>query len=404
MHIAIITSGYMPVPAVMGGAVEALDDYLIRMNEQFQQAQFTVYSVYHPDALKAATHEKTEYIFIHTPVWIRCADRIVYWTAKHIFRKKKHMSYRYILQRLWFIRRTGQSLAAHDYDQLLFENHPTLLMTLKYKGNAQKYAGRYSYHMHNTIDSDFGCRDILLGTRKVLAVSEYMRRSAEDRFTFKDGQTAVWRNSIDLVRFQDVRLKRERPVIRRQYGIDDEEIVLLFSGRMTKEKGIRELLLAFLHIVVPGVKLVVAGGYFFGSDMVSDFEKELFGLAEQNKDSIVFTGYIPYERMPAIYAMADIACLPSLWDDPAPLTVIESMASGLPLITTDSGGIPEYANEQCAFIFPRNDQLIAHLTEAIQLLATDGELRKSMAQKSLETAQQYTLERYYTDFLAFMTD
>lgn len=67
--------------------------------------------------------------------------------------------------------------------------------------------------------------------------------------------------------------------------------------------------------------------------------------------------------------MSDICVLPSIWDDPAPLAVIESLVSGKPLITTRSGGIPEYADEQSAIILERSDQLVDQLANAMTKIA-----------------------------------
>ena len=77
--------------------------------------------------------------------------------------------------------------------------------------------------------------------------------------------------------------------------------------------------------------------------------------------------------------MADVCVLPSIWDDPAPLAVIESLVSGKPLITTRSGGIPEYANDDCAIILERDNQLVDHLAQAMVELANDSQKRASVS-------------------------
>ena len=97
--------------------------------------------------------------------------------------------------------------------------------------------------------------------------------------------------------------------------------------------------------------------------------------------------------MPAIYAMADVCVLPSIWNDPAPLAVIESLVSGKPLITTRSGGIPEYADGQSAIILERDGKLQKQLVRAMIELAENIEDFKSiMDNNSLRT--QLSKEEY----------
>ncbi len=158
-----------------------------------------------------------------------------------------------------------------------------------------------------------------------------------------------------------------------------------FEGMIFKEESILLMILleAFTQVVdqVPNAKLVVAGAFFFNSNIKSPFEQKLHDLASQPqiKERIIFTGFVDYNDMPALYEMADVCVLPSIWDDPAPLAVIESLVSGKPLITTRSGGIPEYANDDCAIILERDNQLVDYLAQAMVELANDSQKRASVS-------------------------
>ena len=98
--------------------------------------------------------------------------------------------------------------------------------------------------------------------------------------------------------------------------------------------------------------------------------------------------------MPALYEMADVCVLPSIWDDPAPLAVIESLVSGKPLITTRSGGIPEYANDDCAIILERDNQLVDHLAQAMVELAGNSAKRDVMSLSSTSMRPQMNSQTY----------
>lgn len=397
-NVAVVTSGYLPVPNVLGGAVEALDMMMVRENEKSPNFEFTVFSSWAPgvdEVVRDGAFQHTDFRFIKTPVLVKAVDHCIYWAAKYILRKKKLMSYRYIAQRLWYIRKVSKALSKDDasgkapFDKVMIENHATLFMTMQKYGNSERYADKVYYHLHNEVTNDFGCKHEIAQVKKVLGVSNYIVETL-DRFLREHGedglkreQKAVWRNGVDISRFGSDEAKGKAKDFRTEYGINDDDIVFLFSGRLTPEKGAEELLEAFTQVVdqVPNAKLVVAGAFFFNSNIKSPFEQKLHDLASQPqiKERIIFTGFVDYNDMPALYEMADVCVLPSIWDDPAPLAVIESLVSGKPLITTRSGGIPEYANDDCAIILERDNQLVDYLAQAMVELANDSQKRASVS-------------------------
>lgn len=397
-HVAVITSGYLPVPNVLGGAVEALDMMMVQENEKTPNFDFTVFSSWAP-GVDQITHEGnfkyTNFCFIKTPLLVRAVDHCIYWTAKHVLHKKKLMSYRYIAQRLWYINKVSKKLAqptkngSPAFDKVMIENHATLFITMQKHGNSERYAGKVYYHLHNEVLNDFGCIKEISKVKKVLGVSRYIVDTLDTYLKehgepgLREDQKAVWRNGVDTSRFGSEEANSKAIEFRKKFNIAENDIVFLFSGRLTPEKGAEELLKAFTEVAqkVPNTKLVIAGAFFFDSNIVSPFEQKLRNLASNPtvKNRIIFTGFVNYEDMPTIYAMSDICVLPSIWDDPAPLAVIESLVSGKPLITTRSGGIPEYADEQSAIILERDDRLVGKLAKSMVKLATDIKAYQSMA-------------------------
>ena len=110
--VALITSGYFPVPAAMGGAVEALDENLIKQNEIEDRIHLIVFSCYIRDKqnkIRKSIVVVNLYLLKFLKI-IQFGDKILYFIAKNILKKKKSMSYRYILQRLFYIRKVAQFL------------------------------------------------------------------------------------------------------------------------------------------------------------------------------------------------------------------------------------------------------------------------------------------------------
>ena len=92
------------------------------------------------------------------------------------------------------------------------------------------------------------------------------------------------------------------------------------------------------------------------------------------------------------YNLADVAVLPSMWDEPAGLTNIEAMACGIPMITTDAGGIPEYAVGET--LFHRDGELVSEISYDIEIRMrgekADIQDRKDRAERYIERIENRT--------------
>ena len=401
MNIAIITSGYLPVPASKGGAVENIVENFIIENEVEKKVNFEVFSTYDENAEnKSKKYQYTNFNFIKPNKIVIALDKIIYSFFKNVLRKEKTMSYRYIMQRLYFLRKTSNKLKKNNYDKIILENHSTLFLALKWHKNYIKYKDKYYYHIHNEIKSFYGCEDIIKNTKKILCVSNYIKKKVEHFLGIKDSESIVkLTNCINISEFKEIS-ENEKILLKEKYNIEKDEKVIVFAGRLSNEKGIRELLLAIKDIKnVPKFKLLVVGSFFFDTEVKNSFEEELINIIKEIKDKVIFTGYVKHEDMYKIYGIADIAALPSLWEDPAPLTIIEAMASGLPIITTDSGGIPEYAKNGCAYIIKRDENLIKKIKEKLEELLNSETQRKKMSEISIKNAKELNLENFYNDLL-----
>ena len=202
-------------------------------------------------------------------------------------------------------------------------------------------------------------------------------------------------NGIDLSRFSP---KETTTVNRKEIGFSDEEFVMVYSGRINKDKGVSELIDAMLQLKnYPKIKLMILGSSFFNDADINDaFVFHLRSKSEEIIDKIVFTGFIPYNQVPDYLHLANIAVLPSMWDEPFGLTIVEALAMGLPLITTRSGGIPEIC-EGVATIVER-DNIVNNLVPAILDLYEHPEKRRQMAASSLERAKLFGKDTFAKNF------
>lgn len=397
--VAIITSGYFPVPPVKGGAIEALINMLIEENNVEKHLNLIVYSMYDVQAEKKANrNEYTKIVFIKIPELIKKMDLVVYNIAKKVLKKKKHMSYRYILQRIYFINQVSKDLSHNCYDSVIFENHPTLLNALKKYNNFEKYKDKYYYHAHNEIFNTFGTDTLLENVKKYICVSEFIQKSISNKLAINDDDRfVILKNKVDENKFGLCDTAKIKEFATR-YNIPKGYTIFTFTGRLNPEKGVKELLEAYRIAHPKKSKLVIAGSYFFGSGMKSNYEKKLEEIAAEIGDDIIFTGNIDYSNMPLLYMISDVIVLPSIWNDPAPLTVIESLTCGKPLITTYSGGIPEYANSNNSLIYRIDENLIQNLAGGITLLANEKNERKRLSDEAKKESVNWTKKSYYIDF------
>lgn len=396
MKLAILTSGFLPVPASKGGAVENLIVNMINQNEKEKKIEITLFSIYDKDAMEEAKkYKKTKVIFIKTNPICKVLDKIIYWLAKNIFRKNNLHSYRFIIQRLDFLNKISKRLKKDNYDKILLENHPTQYLALKWRRNYKKYEDKYYYHCHNEFSGEYGCHKIILKTKKIICVSNYIKESLCKYLNMDKEKFEVLRNCIDKNIFKNNILKEERDIIRKKLEIKKDEIVFVFTGRIVKEKGVLELIKATRLVNKNNFKVLIIGASLNAINNKSKYEevvqKNLIGIEKK----VIFTGYIDYADIYKFYNISDVAIVPSIWNDPAPLSVIEALCCGLPIITTKSGGILEYANEKCAILLDRDEKIVNNIAQAMKELIDNKEARKKMSAESIAISDDLTVENYY---------
>jgi glycosyltransferase involved in cell wall biosynthesis len=142
----------------------------------------------------------------------------------------------------------------------------------------------------------------------------------------------VFPNGIDPVLFAP---NTDGSKIRARFGIDEDDEVIGFVGRLVPLKGVKYLLEAIklIHKKISNVKVLIVGD--------GPQRKELELLARKNANhNVIFTGFLPKEEMPNVYSALDIFILPTLTEGLSN-TILEAMACRKPVITTPVGGNSE---------------------------------------------------------------
>lgn len=394
MKIAVLTSGILPVPAVLGGAVENLIDYYLQYNDVHQLHNITIYSCKHPDTKNhpALKSKVNHYHYVDTTSIIAKIRKWLY--LKRVGGNEFH---HYSIE--FFIEQVIKHLRQQTYDLIIIENRPPYALKVCKVTDA-----KIIYHIHNdklSRESAYA-EDICDVATLIINVSDYITNFMKN-IASANKKCVTVHNGIDITAFSQDRLFN---INRESIGLTKEDFVLVFSGRITREKGISELLDAIISMGgYNNIKLLILGSSFYGNVIEEDtYIKSLKERAENIKDRILFTGFIPYSNMPDYLHMSDVAVIPSVWDDPFPTTVLEAQAMGLPIITTRRGGIPEEVTEENAILLEADEHFVDNLAAAILDLYQHPEKRAAMAKVSLERSKLFDKETYAKNFFAALEE
>lgn len=185
-------------------------------------------------------------------------------------------------------------------------------------------------------------------------------------------RTRMIGNGVDCDRFEVGAVRRDgRPRI-------------LFVGHLTERKGVLDLVAASNELIDRGQdhELLLLGGR--SDDGSSAYEKVL-DILDHTADHVKLLGTVDPDEMPGIYRMADIYCLPSWWEA-MPLSVLEAMAAGLPVVATDVGDVSQMLDPQYGMVVPARS--VEALTKALESLVTDPVRRRSMGAAARHAAER----------------
>lgn len=379
----------MPVPPTRGGAVETLVHHLLTENESIRRFDFTVFCIYDKDAARAAAaFSHTRFQMIHHSARFARLDDLYCRAVKKLIGKNATPNRRYI-------RRVVGMLRSSQWDVIIVEND---VLFARFVANA--FPGRVWLHLHNRyLSADLDWSEyVLRGDMRVIAVSDFIKRQALTVPGASADRIAVLKNCVDTELFNRCANLGPRSEKRKAWGLTDGDVLFLFAGRLLPEKGVLELINAFLLMEAPGAYLMIVGSSWFGSNASNEFTRALQEAARPKANKILFTGYVPHDQMPEYYAASDIALAPSICEEAAGLTVVEALASGLPLIATDAGGIPEYVDAACAVTVSRGGRMAFELRDAMSKLYADRALRESMGDAGRRKAESMSVGRYFREF------
>lgn len=230
-----------------------------------------------------------------------------------------------------------------------------------------------------------------------ICVSDYTRRcELAERFIAPERVETIY-NGIDLCGVAAAAGAGRN--FRERYGISPDKKVVLQVSWMVPVKGVDKLLRA-ARIVLdaePNAHFILAGE---GSHRPA---YEALGVELGIDKAVTWTGMVKNPLKEGLFDAADVCCLFSQWQEACPLAVLEAMAFGVPVISSNRGGLPELvADGRTGYVVDRDD--VQGLAEKILQLLADSELRLKFGVNAKEwIAEKFDLKKTVDAYVGRLT-
>jgi len=379
MRVALVSSGLIPLPPVKGGAVE---EYVYQLTRHLRRLNVDAIAI---DARWGGNSVEIEDVNGAEVVRIPVKPPIIG------FKKN-------IVQELLFGKAVVKYIKNQGFDIVHAATAWTGFILALHRSNKM---GRFVYTCQNSFWPEdrvhWGEKIVRIiegntmrSSDAIIALNKTMYKAIVDKAGVRKNKVVIIPNGVDTDFFKPG-LKRDE--VLEKYGLEELKYVL-FVGRVSPEKGVHILLKAFKHVIGQAsrnIKLVVAGplSSSFTSSEVSLYAKTLMNYAERVlPGKVVFTGPADKGVLRILYSNAYCLVLPSLVEAFG-MVIIEAMASGVPVIGSTAGGIPDIVVDGVnGLLFRRGDW--RDLAGKLSMLLNDENLRDRLA----VNARRFAEERY----------
>jgi glycosyltransferase involved in cell wall biosynthesis len=224
---------------------------------------------------------------------------------------------------------------------------------------------------------------------KIVTVSQFVKKEAVELLGVPPEKMVPIYNGVEerfFAPISDQQLKE----FRENRGLPER--YLLFVGSIEPRKNLERLLRAYLSLPLSlrrDYPLLLAGGRGWNN-------RKIFELIEDSGGDVRYLGYFPREEQPLLYRGATLFLYPSLYEGFG-LPVLEGMAVGVPVLTSNTSALPEVGGDQVYYVDPLDQQQIG---EGILELLENPSLREKLGRGGAERARQFTWERSAKEHLS----
>lgn len=224
-------------------------------------------------------------------------------------------------------------------------------------------------------------------SKAIISISESTKKDIVRHYPFASKKTFVTLLGYDKEKFNlDSKQEDVRRVLSKYSIVNDQNGYVLFLSTLKPSKNVIGLLSAWSEVVkeFSGLKLVIAGkkGWMY---------EEIFSKVKELKlvDDVVFTDYVDEEDKPVLIAGAKLFVLPSFWEGFG-LDSLNAMASGVPVVVSNVGSLPEVVGDAGILVDPYNVSSIAE--GIIKILKMNKSQYNLQVKKSITQANNFSWE------------
>ncbi|WP_044748658.1 glycosyltransferase family 4 protein [Bacillus alveayuensis] len=359
MKIVFICTEKLPSPAVKGGAIQLMIDGVAPIISK--KHQLTIFSI--KDYSLALREKRSNIEYIRFP--------------KETYEEN-----------------IANELTKHTFDVIHVFNRPANLV--KYKEASP--ASAFVLSVHNDMFSPLRitkelAEQAIQQSTIITTVSEYIKHTITGRYELASDKVEVVYSGIDLGKYVPVwseEGQKIRESMRKELDVANKKVIL-FIGRLSKTKGPHLLIQCMNQVLArhPDAVLVIVGGKWFSDNSSNDYVERLHHLAKPYGKKIIFTNYIPAEKIPDIFLLSDVFVCSSQWHEPLARVHYEAMAAGVPIITTNRGGNSEVIHHMKNGFVIDDYQNIHAFSEAIHFMLSHPEKALQMAKNGRNDVEKH---------------
>jgi len=369
----MICTEKLPVPPLLGGAIQTYISGILPHISQFHE--ITVLGISDSSLPKQETIDGIHYVRVPGKVFEIYREHVV----------------RYV--------------EANEFDLIHIFNRPRLVLPVRQAAPNAKI----TLSMHNDmfqpekIHPD-EAEKVIEQVSSIVTVSNYVGNVIRRLYPQAAPKLRTIYSGVDSERFlpgNHPKMQKIRNDIRRAHGLENKTVIL-FAGRLSRNKGVDKLIRALpeLSRKYKDLALVIVGSNWFSENDITDYVAYVRALAKKMPVPVITTGFVAPNEIQNWFAAADLFVCTSQWQEPLARVHYEAMAAGLPIVTTARGGNPEviFANEN-GFIV-ENPEDPSNFADKIAQILSDKSLMRRMGEKGREFAvSMYNWERVASELL-----
>lgn len=359
MKILMICTEKLPVPPVLGGAIQTYISGVVPILGKYHE--ITVLGICDSSLPDKETIDGIRYVRVPGKVFELYREGVI----------------RYV--------------EGHQFDLIHVFNRPRLVMPIRSVAPKSKITLSMHNDMFNLdkIDPD-EANTVIKEVSTIVTVSKYVGNVIRKLYPKASSKIRPIYSGVDTERFLPgsyPEMQKIRNEIRKKHGLENKTVIL-FAGRLSENKGVDRLVRALpqLSKKFKDLALVIVGSRWFSQEDITTYIAYVKALAKKQSVPVVATGFVQPDKIQNWFAAADLFICTSIWQEPLARVHYEAMAAGLPIVTTARGGNPEVIFSGENGLIVENPEDPSCFADKITEILSDKSLMKKMGKKGRKLA------------------